>query len=111
MASFLSDNPDRPGRCRRRCATLERVEQKLGHRGAVTAPVSFDRAPAHLIGRRGEGFSYMLVLMNNARLGVGFESTGVGPYALHEENTTSSGRGLASLAANLSNVPRGAGAE
>src|SRR5262249_33100619 len=36
---------------------------------------------AQLIGKRGEGFSYMLVLMNNARIGVGFESIGVAEAA------------------------------
>ncbi len=42
-----------------------------------TAALSFDRAPAQLIGKRGEGFKYMLVLMNNARVGVGFECIGL----------------------------------
>ena len=46
---------------------LERVEEKLGHHGSVTAALSFERAPAQLIGKRGEGFKYMLLLMNNAR--------------------------------------------
>ena len=62
---------------RTRLVTLERVEEKLGHHGSCTAALSFDRAPAHLIGKRGEGFRYMLLLMNNARLGVGFESLGL----------------------------------
>jgi hypothetical protein len=57
--------------------TLERVEEKLGHHGSVTAALSFDRAPARLVGKRGEGFKYMLLLMNNARLGVGFECIGL----------------------------------
>jgi hypothetical protein len=62
---------------RRRIATLDRVEEKLGHHGSCTAALTFDRAPAHLLGKRGEGFKYMLTLMNNARLGVGFESIGL----------------------------------
>jgi len=62
---------------RTRIVTLERVEEKLGHHGSCTAALSFERAPAHLIGKRGEGFKYMLLLMNNARLGVGFESIGL----------------------------------
>jgi 3-(methylthio)propanoyl-CoA dehydrogenase len=62
---------------RRRLVRLERVEEKLGHHGSVTAALSFDRAPAQLIGKRGEGFRWMLMLMNNARLGVGFESIGL----------------------------------
>jgi hypothetical protein len=67
---------------RRRIVTLERVEEKLGHHASVTAALSFDRAPAYLIGKRGEGFQYMLTLMNNARLGVGFECLGICEAAL-----------------------------
>jgi 3-(methylthio)propanoyl-CoA dehydrogenase len=72
---------DLPDGTRRRHVTLERVEEKLGHHGSVTAALSFDRAPAELIGKRGEGFKYMLVLMNNARVGVGFESIGLAEAA------------------------------
>jgi alkylation response protein AidB-like acyl-CoA dehydrogenase len=68
---------DLPDGSRKRYVTIDRVEEKLGHHGSVTAALSFDRAPAKLIGKRGEGFKYMLVLMNNARLGVGFESIGL----------------------------------
>jgi alkylation response protein AidB-like acyl-CoA dehydrogenase len=68
---------DLPDGKRKRFVTLDRVEEKLGHHGSVTAALSFDRAPAQLIGKRGEGFRYMLTLMNNARLGVGFESLGL----------------------------------
>ena len=68
---------DLPDGTRKRHVTLERIEEKLGHHGSVTAALSFDRAPAQLIGKRGEGFKYMLVLMNNARVGVGFESIGL----------------------------------
>ncbi len=62
---------------RRRLATLDRLEEKLGHHGSATAAVTFDNTPAHLIGGRGDGFRLMLLLMNNARVGVGFEAIGV----------------------------------
>ena len=62
---------------RTRIVTLDRVEEKLGHHGSCTAALSFDRAPAHLIGKRGDGFKFMLTLMNNARVGVGFECLGL----------------------------------
>lgn len=68
---------DLPDGSRRRIAVIDRLEEKLGHHGSATAAVSFDRAPARLIGRRGEGFALMLMLMNNARIGVGFESIGI----------------------------------
>ncbi len=62
---------------RRRIVAISRVEEKLGHHGSATCGLVFDKAPAELIGKRGEGFSYMLTLMNNARLGVGFECIGL----------------------------------
>jgi hypothetical protein len=72
---------DLPDGTRKRYVSIDRVEEKLGHHGSVTAALSFDRAPAQLIGKRGEGFKYMLVLMNNARVGVGFESIGLAEAA------------------------------
>lgn len=60
-----------------RHATLSRLEEKLGHHASPTVAVDFDAAPARLIGKRGEGFKLMLVLMNNARISVGFEGLGV----------------------------------
>jgi alkylation response protein AidB-like acyl-CoA dehydrogenase len=62
---------------RLRHATIDGVEEKLGHNGSATVAISFERAPAHLLGKRGEGFKYMLMLMNNARVGVGFEALGL----------------------------------
>lgn len=62
---------------RRRAVTIDRLEEKLGHHGSATAALNFDRAPAQLIGKRGKGFKHMLVLMNNARIGVAFESIGI----------------------------------
>lgn len=57
-------------------ATLDGTEVKLGHNASATVSISFEDTPAELIGKRGEGFKYMLLLMNNARVGVGFESLG-----------------------------------
>jgi alkylation response protein AidB-like acyl-CoA dehydrogenase len=78
---FVKTYDDLPDGTRKRHVTLERIEEKLGHHGAVTAALSFERAPARLIGNRGDGFKYMLVLMNNARVGVGFESIGLAQSA------------------------------
>jgi alkylation response protein AidB-like acyl-CoA dehydrogenase len=60
-----------------RYAFVDSVEEKLGHNGSATCVVRFEKAPAHLVGERGEGFKYMLLLMNGARVGVGFESLGL----------------------------------
>lgn len=62
---------------RTRIVNIGRLEEKLGHHSSVTAELNFERAPAFLIGKRGEGFQLMLTLMNNARVGVGFECIGV----------------------------------
>lgn len=60
-----------------RVATVERIEEKLGHHLSATCEVHFDNAPAYLLGERGDGFRQMLLLMNNARIGIGFESLGL----------------------------------
>ncbi len=78
---FVKTYDDLPDGTRKRYVTLERIEEKLGHHGAVTAALAFERSPARLIGKRGEGFKYMIVLMNNARVGVGFESIGLAQAA------------------------------
>ena len=75
-----------------RYVTIDRLEEKLGHHGSVTAALSFERAPAELIGKLGEGFKYMLTLMNNARLGVGFESLGLAENALRMAREYAEGR-------------------
>jgi alkylation response protein AidB-like acyl-CoA dehydrogenase len=62
---------------RERLVKLDRVEEKLGHHASSTVAVSFDHAPAELLGKPGEGFRQMLEVMNHARLGVGFESIGL----------------------------------
>ncbi len=56
-----------------RYAKVTRLEEKMGHHTSATCQVEFERSPAHLIGERGDGFKQMLLLMNNARIGVGFE--------------------------------------
>jgi alkylation response protein AidB-like acyl-CoA dehydrogenase len=83
---------DLPDGSRARHVSVERIEEKLGHHGSVTAALLFDGAPAQLIGQRGEGFKYMLVLMNNARVGVAFESIGLGECALRMAREYAEGR-------------------
>ncbi|MBI2388716.1 MAG: acyl-CoA dehydrogenase family protein [Deltaproteobacteria bacterium] len=83
---------DLPDGTRKRLVSIDRVEEKLGHHGSVTAALSFERAPAQLIGKRGEGFKYMLTLMNNARLGVGFEGLGLSEAAWRMAREYAEGR-------------------
>ncbi len=79
LSMFLVEaySVDESGQKQRTHTTIDGVEEKLGHNGSATVAISFEGAPAQLIGRRGEGFKYMLVLMNGARVGVGFEALGV----------------------------------
>ena len=53
------------------------VEHKMGQHSAVAATIHYEDSYAELIGQRGHGFLGMLLLMNNARIAVGFESLGV----------------------------------
>ncbi len=74
LVKIYEDNPDGT---RTWHARIERVEEKLGHHAAVTAAMRFDKSPAQLVGKRGEGFKHMLVLMNGARISVGFQAIGL----------------------------------
>ena len=66
---------------------IDRLEEKLGIHASVTASLSYDNSEAELLGERGQGFELMLMLMNNARLGTGFECIGLieGAYRLARE--------------------------
>jgi alkylation response protein AidB-like acyl-CoA dehydrogenase len=52
------------------------IEHKMGQRSCVAATIHYEDSVAELIGMRGDGFRLMLVLMNNARIGVAFEALG-----------------------------------
>src|SRR6266540_2132389 len=73
---------DLPDGGRKRLASVDRIEEKLGHHGSATAALTFDETPAELVGKQGDGFKLMLELMNHARLGVGFEAIGLCESAL-----------------------------
>ncbi len=62
--------------------TVTRLEEKLGIHGSPTAAVQFDNAEGFLVGDRGQGFTAMLSLMNNARLGVAAQGIGIAEAAL-----------------------------
>ena len=77
LSMFLVRTFDDTPAGRVRHAAIERLEEKLGHHASVTAALAFDRTPAELVGRRGEGFRHMLTLMNGARISVGFQAIGL----------------------------------
>jgi alkylation response protein AidB-like acyl-CoA dehydrogenase len=78
---------------RARHVEITRVEEKMGHHGSATCGLLFDKAPAMLIGERGEGFKHMLTLMNNARVGVGFECLGLCEAAYRKAKAYAAERG------------------
>ena len=69
---------------RRWHGSITRIEEKLGHHSSPTCQIEFEDTPGHLIGERGEGFRLMLLLMNNARVGVAFEGVGIAEAALRK---------------------------
>ncbi len=52
------------------------VEHKMGQHSAVAATIHYEESFCELMGRRGDGFAYMLTLMNNARVAVAMEAIG-----------------------------------
>ncbi len=60
---------------------ITKLEEKLGHNASATCSLLYEDSEAELIGKRGEGFRLMLVLMNSARLAVGLEGIGVAEAA------------------------------
>lgn len=53
------------------------IEHKMGQHSNTVATIYYENSYAELIGKRGQGFQNMLLLMNNARILVGFEGTGL----------------------------------
>ncbi len=65
-------------------ANVDRLEEKLGHHISATCAITYSNSPAELIGEVGDGFKQMLLLMNNARISVGFECIGIAESALRK---------------------------
>ncbi|MGC9454746.1 MAG: acyl-CoA dehydrogenase family protein [Phycisphaerae bacterium] len=61
---------------------IRRLEDKLGIHASPTCEIFFDDAPAKLIGERQRGLiSYVMSLMNGARIGIASQSLGIGEAA------------------------------
>lgn len=56
---------------------VTKIEDKPGLHGSATCALHFEGAKGYLLGKEGKGFSYMLHLMNEARLAVGFQALGL----------------------------------
>ena len=79
---------------------VTKVEEKVGLHGSATCELNFDGAVAHLLGEENQGFQHMLVLMNDARIGTGFNALGImeGAYRLakdYAEQRTTWGKKIA----------------
>ncbi len=61
---------------------IRRLEHKLGINGSPTCEMVFNNAPAKLIGQRKRGLiTYVMALMNGARVGISAQATGIGEAA------------------------------
>ncbi len=52
------------------------LEEKVGLHGSATCELLYEGSKAYLLGKEGEGFRYMLDLMNDARIAVSFQGIG-----------------------------------
>ena len=61
---------------------VRRLENKLGIHGSPTCELFFDHSPAKLIGQRQRGLiTYVMSLMNGARVGIAAQGLGIGEAA------------------------------
>jgi alkylation response protein AidB-like acyl-CoA dehydrogenase len=57
--------------------TISKLEEKVGLHGSATCELVFDNSKAFILGENGQGFQYMLRLMNDSRMGVAFQGLGL----------------------------------
>ncbi|HUW20725.1 MAG TPA: acyl-CoA dehydrogenase family protein [Sedimentisphaerales bacterium] len=61
---------------------IRRLEEKLGIHGSPTCEIFFDNTPCQLIGERQRGLvTYVMSLMNGARIGIAAQSVGIAEAA------------------------------
>jgi|TARA_B100000315_G_scaffold157246_1_gene145832 hypothetical protein len=67
---------------------VRRLEKKLGIHGSPTCELVYENAPARLIGERKRGLiTYVLALMNGARVGIATQSLGIAEAAFRLART------------------------
>ena len=72
---------------------VRRLEHKLGINGSPTCEMVFDDAPAKLVGLRKRGLiTYVMSLMNGARVGISAQGTGIGEAAYRAARDYASSR-------------------
>ncbi|WP_298045845.1 acyl-CoA dehydrogenase [uncultured Microbacterium sp.] len=60
------------------------IEHKLGIHGSPTCVLSYEDATGYLVGEVGGGLAGMFVMMNSARIGMGFQATGIADRAYQQ---------------------------
>ena len=74
LSLFLVERGDR--------IVIRRTENKLGIHGSPTCEMQFNDAPAELVGERRRGLvTYVMALMNGARIGIAAQSLGIAEAA------------------------------
>ncbi|MBN9178593.1 MAG: acyl-CoA dehydrogenase [Microbacterium sp.] len=68
------------------------LEHKLGIHGSPTCVLSYEDATGYLVGEVGGGLAGMFVMMNSARIGMGFQATGIADRALQQAEAYAAGR-------------------
>ena len=72
---------------------VRRTEEKMGIHGSPTCELQFHDAPAQLVGERRRGLvTYVMALMNGARIGIAAQSLGIAEAARREARTFAAAR-------------------
>ena len=85
LSLFLSERCDR--------IRVRHLEHKLGIHGSPTCELVYDDAPAKLVGERQRGLiTYVMALMNGARVGIATQSLGIAEAAYRLARTYANSR-------------------
>ena len=79
VPKFLPKADGAPGE--RNSATCASIEHKLGIHASPTAVMVFENAKGYLVGEVNRGLSYMFIMMNAARFGVGLQGVSIAERA------------------------------
>lgn len=75
VPKFLPDEAGKPGVAN--SLKVVSLEHKMGIHGSATAVMQFDSAKGWLVGQEHDGMKCMFTMMNNARIAVGGQGTGI----------------------------------
>ena len=85
LSLYITDRSER--------VKVRHLEHKLGIHGSPTCELVFDECPARLVGQRQRGLiTYVMALMNGARVGIAAQSLGVGEAAYRLARTYANSR-------------------